>query len=166
MIAASAYAWTPSDHFGMWQLVVAILGFGLAGWQLVRTANATERSTDLLERRLLSNDLLVMLPELHRLEDDITIAIKSGDRELVASALLAYYRRASMIMGYLKSDDLLKSEKLVRLMRAATSAASSAKGDLLDGTDEITDVVRIAREKIARVGPEAAELTARLQKGK
>lgn len=162
----AAVDWTPSDHFGLWQLIVAGLGFGIAIWQLIRTANATSRSRDLLERRLLSNDLLILLPELHRLEDDLDAASKTENKDVIGNALVAYARRASGVVGHLKTDPTLKDEKVVKLLTASTRASTSAKGELLGvGERTIQDTIRSARDKIATANAEVSELIARLQKG-
>lgn len=166
VIAAAAYVWTPSDYFGMWQLIAAVLGLGFAGWQLFRTANATERSTDLLERRLLSNDLLIMLPELHRMEDQFDAAVKSSDPDVVSNALISYSRHAHRIIGNLKSDPTLRDEKLVKALTSSAKASTAAKGELQSGTTEpIAEVVKIVREKMSAASSEVGELTARLQRG-
>jgi hypothetical protein len=158
------YEWALADHFGMWQLIVGIAGFGLAIWQLWRTANATEAASSALSRRLLHNDLLVLMPELHRLEDDFDNALRSANRDLVANALVAYSRRVSAVVGHLKSDDALREENAVRLLTVAAKSASSAKGELYSRpSEDIQAVVAPAQRKMAAANSEVAELTARLQ---
>jgi hypothetical protein len=160
------YVWTPSDLFGLLQLIVAVLGLAFAGYQLWRTARATEASSALLARRLLTNDLLILLPEVQRLEDAVDRAARSGDRDQTSDALRAYVQRVPTVLGHLKSDRTLRDEKVVRLLSQAVSAAGSAKGDLYERSgDPIETIVKAARKKMMTATIEIGEVTARLQKG-
>jgi hypothetical protein len=147
----------------MWQLFVGVLGLGFAGWQLWRTRVATEKSAQLLQRRLISNDLLLLLPEIHRLEDDVEDAIRTEDPNTVSSALVIYSRRVSAVVGHLKSDDNLKDEKLTKLLGQAAKAATQAKGDLF--REESPDMAKLTASVVAKMTAasiEIGELVARL----
>ena len=164
--------WSPNDHFGLWQLVVAILGLAFAGWQLWRTRvaseasqRAVEASQQLLARRLLVNDLLVLLPEVHRLEEAFEKASRTGDRELTADALRAYVQRIPTIVGHLKADPAFQDEPTVRLLTQAVAAAGGAKGDLFTRTTDSMDaILKTTRRRMTAATIEISEMTARLQK--
>ncbi|WP_056218951.1 hypothetical protein [Microbacterium sp. Root61] len=157
--------WTPSDHFGMWQLIVAILGFGLAFWQLVRTANATVASNKALQRRLLHNDLLVMLPEVHALEDAVDRAARVGERDDVSMALVSYSRRVTSMVGALKSDAALKDHKVTKALAAAAKAAGELKATLYDvEKPDVRALVRPVQVKIQTASRETGEVLAALQR--
>lgn len=157
--------WAAAEWLSFWQLVVTIVGLALAGVQLTRTANATVESKNLLARRLLSNDLLVMLPELHVLEDELGAAVKSSDHDQVERALISLTRRSGTIIGHLSANDSTKDEKLVKQIRQTMNAARTAKSEVAGGaTRPLPDVVKLTSEKLATVCGEASELIARLQK--
>lgn len=163
--AAAAYVWTPSDYFGMWQLIVAALGLGFAGWQLLRTANATEASSRALQRRLLHNDLIAMLPEIHSLEDGVEKAVRLNDRDLTSEALVAYSRRVSSIVGALKADGDLKDERLTKLLGQAAKSADEVKASLYNIPQPAVDTtVHPVQDKMRTASRAANEVQAMLQK--
>lgn len=166
MHGTSVYVWTPSDVFGGLQLAVAILGFGLAIWQLVRTANATTQSARALGQRLIANDLLVLLPDLERLEDALDAAVKTTKPDKVGIALADYSRKAQRIHGHLKASPSLSGAALVDLIEESVSEARTAKEALYDGgVVDVVSVARAARQSIGKVILEAASFSASLQKG-
>lgn len=165
--------WTRGDVFGLAQVLIAIFGFAVAIWQIARTASAAEatakataETADAVGRRLLSNDLLLMLPELHRLEDEVDSAVDSKSPEACSRALLSYQRRGRAIVAQLKTDSAYAEDPLILALEAAASAASSAKGQIQGGSqDALADVVKTFRAKVGKVDIAAADLTARLQRG-
>ncbi|UOQ88712.1 hypothetical protein MUN74_15795 [Agromyces endophyticus] len=164
--AANEDLWHAAEWLSFWQLVVTVIGLGLAVAQLWRTADATVASKDLLARRLLSNDLLVMLPEIHTLEDELLQSVKSNDPDLVVNALLHLSRRAGSILGHLAANDGTKDEKIIKQLRAAMKAAQAAKSELAGSPTgrPIQEVVSLTVSKLSTVSTEASELVARLQK--
>ncbi|MFD4958439.1 hypothetical protein [Microbacterium sp. NPDC058389] len=157
--------WTRGDVFGLLQVVVAILGFGLAIWQLVRTANATVASNRALQRRLLYNDLLVMLPDVHSLEDAVDKAARSKSRDEVSVALVTYSRRVASMVGALKSDPALKDHKVTKALAAAAKAAGDLKSTLYDEAEpDVQAMVRPVQTKIQTASRETGEAIATLQR--
>ncbi|WP_157376965.1 hypothetical protein [Agromyces sp. Root1464] len=150
------------------QLVFTIAGFSIAIWQLVRSANANVASKALLEKvrlRLLGNDLLLGLPELHTLEDDLDEAVKSGEPNEIQRKLVGYSRAAARISGILKADESSASEPIVPLLNQAMSSATKAKAEIAEGTSRtMVEVTRVAIGKISKVSLEASSLIARLEK--
>ncbi|KZE43262.1 hypothetical protein [Microbacterium sp. T32] len=166
MQGASDYVWTPSDVFGGLQLAVAVLGFGVAIWQLVRTANATAKSARALGQRLIANDLLVLLPDLEHLEDALDAAVKTTKPDKVGTALAEYARKAQRIHGHLKATPAFSGADLVDLIEASVKEARTAKEALYEGgTIDVVAVARTARQSIGKVILEAASFSASLQKG-
>jgi hypothetical protein len=164
--ATGNYVWTPSDIFGGLQLVVAVFGFGVAIWQLVRTANATTQSARALGQRLIANDLLVLLPELEHLEDALDAAVKTTKPDKVGVALADYARRAQRIHGHLRATSAFSGAELVDLIEASVKEARTAKEALYEGgAINVVDVARAARQSIGKVILEAASFSASLQKG-
>lgn len=157
-----------ADWLSLGQLVFTILGFGLAIWQLARAATAVEASQDLLKTlrvRLLGNDLLVMLPELHVLEDALDAALKGGDRLVIEKALVTYARTAGQIAGFLESEESTAEEAIIPLLKKCVSLATKAKADLAEGVPtDLRDTTRAAVARIAKVSAEVSPLVARLQR--
>jgi hypothetical protein len=163
--SSGSAAWSTAEWLSLGQLVLTFLGFLLAIIQLWRTANATVASKNLLARRLLSNDLLVLIPELHALEDSLDSAAKSGDPDQVERALVAYFRAAGRIQGHLEAFAETKDELMVGLLKQSIRTTRSAKIEIATGpTRSLAEITRLPREKIMKVTAEAAALVGRLQK--
>lgn len=172
-MTAVAATWTPSDQFGMWQLVVGVIGLAFAGWQLWlarRAVQATQRTVqttaNAVTRQLLANDLLLLLPEIHGAVDAVDDAVSSGKRNRTSRSLMAYRRQSIRITAQLRSDPELSSDALVRALSAAARAASDAKGQIEGGSsDSLMEIVKPFSQKAAKAEQAAADLTAKLQRG-
>ena len=149
----------------MWQLIVAVLGLGFAGWQLLRTANATVASQKALEQRLLHNDLLVLLPEMHLLEDAVERAVRAGDRDASSEALMTYSRRASAVVGELKLHSTLADSKATKSLAAAGKMAGDVKQSLYDEPHPaVAPEVAPAQERMRAASREISEVIAQLKR--
>lgn len=169
MIEVSAHVvvapWTHTDWLTLGQLVATVLGLGLAAIPLWQTANAVQRTNNLLAKRLLSNDLLVLLPELHQLEDTLQAALRADDADQMVVALVHYIRRVGTIDGHLSANDTTKDEALGTQLRASAKSARTAKIELSGVTSRtVFDITKVTMEKVSKAVQEAANLTARLQK--
>jgi len=143
------------------QLFFTCVGFGIAIWQLVRTASLLEK----VRSRLIENDLLVALPELHKLEDELDDSVKGGDPSVVERMLVKYSRSSSRISALLQIESTAAEEPLVLLLAQAGNSAQKAKAELAQGSDrELAEVVKLAMGKVAKVSAEASGLIARLEK--
>ena len=87
------------EWLSLGQLLVGILGFGLAFWQLWRTASAVERT----EARLKMNELLFELPQLHRLEQDLDNAARDQDVDATIRVLNQWRSDASSALAFLRT---------------------------------------------------------------
>ncbi|WKK71425.1 hypothetical protein Q0F99_18975 [Rathayibacter oskolensis] len=170
--------WSLSTWSSVGQFLLAGLGIYLAIHQLTRTASAseataaaakrtadaTEEANDILQRRLLNNDLLVFLPELHDLEDDLGNALSTGKPKEVEDSLMRFIRRGGSILGYLDGRDLIAESNLPTLIQQALKSAQEAKSDVAGGSDrELVDVVQLTRKKMLKVGTETARVIAALR---
>jgi hypothetical protein len=160
--------WGRADWLSFGQLVFTVLGFAAAIYQLRRGTKVAEESKALLQGlrlRLLGNDLLVLLPQLQRVEDDLDFSIKSGDSLSAEKHLVVYARSASHIAELFRSQTGSDDEKLVDLLDQSIRAASRAKAELAEGTArELRDVVRLAIGKMGKASIEVSAAIARLQR--
>jgi hypothetical protein len=146
------------------QLIAAVLGFGLAFWQLSRTANAVERT----ERRLQANELLYALPQLYRLEQDLDEAVRAPNPsvETTIRMLNEWRRQSATVIAFIGSaggNDDLQAE-----LQNSVALAGAAKNALVNGKTNplaVTNQVRASIEKVCRDIPQvAAELRSKIGK--
>ena len=160
--------WERSDWLSLGQLLFTFVGFLLAIIQLRRTAVATEataKRVSELQVRLLTNDLLVALPTMHKLEDDLDDAVKADNHAAVERGLVAYARTASTVAALLEVRGGTAEVALVKLLNQAGRAATKAKSEIAEGTPRgLRDVVRVAMSKMSAVSTETSAMMARLQR--
>ena len=72
-----------SDWLGVAGLGVSVIGFGVAIWQLIRTANAavaTREAVERTEKRMAINHLLILLPQFRIVEGELDRAAEEDER--------------------------------------------------------------------------------------
>jgi hypothetical protein len=155
-----------TDWVSIAGLGVSVVGFSLTIWQLVRTANATRATAatiDKATRRMGVNHLLVLLPQLRMVENDLDAAIADNDPKLAARSLVSFSYTANQVASLLEGQDDFDL-KFVELLRGSAHAASSAKSVLVTGTSRpVRTVVKSAVEDITAVSGRAAGLLADYQ---
>jgi len=122
------------DWLSLAGLIVSVVGFGIAIWQLTRTANAsiaTKRAIERTEKRMALNHLLVLLPQFRLLENDLDHAAQEDDRPLARRTLVAYAQFASEVAAILQGQDNV-DQSLITELRSTARDASRAKGALID----------------------------------
>jgi hypothetical protein len=137
------------DWIGLAGLVVSVVGFAIAIWQLVRTAKAAEATQVAVERaenRMALNHLLVLLPQFRLIENDLDAAAQEDDRGLARRSLVAYAHFAAEVAAILEGQSKYDNTLVVDL-RGSASQASQAKAALIDtpsgkSTKQITKEVR------------------------
>lgn len=156
---------TLGDVLSICGLVVGVIGFGFTIHQLRRTATATEASNELLVNvgaRMKANHLLVLLPQLHLLSDELDEAVLTDDKKAVTRALVSYSRAASQIASML--DTSSESPELVDMLRESAKAAGTAKGVIVGGTNKsLAVVVKSVTEAMSTVSNNASELISSYQ---
>ena len=148
-------------------LVVSVFGFLITIWQLIRTANAAKASTRALEeatQRLSKNHLLVVLPQVRLLENDLDAALADDDKKLAIRTLVSYSHAANQLASLLAGhDDPEVSDLIVKLKESAVTA-SAAKATLVSGTTKAVRLVaRAASEQIGAISSPLAGLTTQYQ---
>ena len=127
--------------------VVSVIGFGVAIWQLMRTANAsieTKKAVERTEQRMALNHLLVLLPQFRQLENDLDHAAQEDDRPLARRTLVSYAHFATEVAAILQGQDKV-DESLVTELRSTARDASRAKGALID-TPKCRDTRQLTKE--------------------
>ncbi len=160
--------WTRGDWLSLGQLVFTVLGFWLAIQQLKRTATEAETTNKKLEglrARMASNDLLVALPALQKIEDDLDKALKSKDESAVVSGLTAYARSATEVVATIGARPDIAEDELVKSLAQVAKAATKTRGQLSKGVPpDLTALVLPVMTKMFAVSPEISAVIARLQR--
>lgn len=141
------------DWLGVAALAVSVVGFGVAIWQLIRTANAARAATKAVERteqRMAVNHLLVLLPQFRLLENDLDRAAEDNDRPSARGALVSYSHFASEVATILKSQPEVDATIVLELEISAREA-SLAKASLIDAPNNKTtkQLTKDVRERMS-----------------
>lgn len=127
---------TLGDVLSIIGLAVTGVGFWFTVQQLRRTATATETANTLLKdvaQRMQMNHLLVMLPQLHVLADELDAGVMAEDARGVARTLVAYSRIAVQVASLLEAEGD-STVDLVTKLRDSSTRASVVKGEIVSGT--------------------------------
>lgn len=166
-IAGTTEAWSRDDTWQLLGVVLTAAGF-LAAWiQLRRTATAQEESNELLGKvqgRILSNELLLVIPALHTLEDDIHRQVAAGERELLVRSLVAYSKSASETSAALEEHG---GEYLDfrQTLDAAALMASRIKAELAsDPSKDVAVTVQRFMKKLPEISTQAHKVVGKIKR--
>lgn len=157
---------TLSDWLGIAGLVVSVVGFAVAIWQLVRTANAsvaTKKAIEATARRMSVNHLLVLLPQLRMIEHDLDAAMADDDRRLAIRALGNFSHTASQVASLLEGEGDAVDAELIAKLRQSAGEAGKAKSAIVTGRAAVKTVAKSAAEGITDVAAHAAGQIAQFQ---
>ena len=156
-----------SDWLGVAGLVVSVFGFGIAIWQLNRTANATEATAaqiGLTLHRMNVNHLLVLLPQLRMIENDLDEASIADDRRLAKRTLVSYAQTASQVASLLEVAESESDADFVKRLRSSARLASLAKAALVSSSrGTVKSVTRELSTEIGEISGLAAGAIAQYQ---
>lgn len=143
------------DWLSLAGLIVSVVGFAIAIWQLFRTANAsiaTRKAVERTEKRMALNHLLVLLPQFRLLENDLDFAAQEDDRPLARRSLISYAHFATEVAAILQGQDNV-DQSLITELRNSARDASRAKGTLIDapGTNSTRELTKDARDVISNL---------------
>lgn len=141
------------DWLSLAGLVVSVVGFAIAIWQLIRTANAsvaTKAAVERTEKRMALNHLLVLIPQFRLLENDLDFAAQDNDRALARRSLVSYAQFAAEVATILQGQDGVEQD-LVEKLRSSATEASRTKGTLIDAplSRHTKDLTRGVRDQIS-----------------
>lgn len=134
---------TLADWLAVAGLAVAIAGFGVTIWQLVRTARASEATANAIqrtERQMAASYLLVLLPQFRIIEGDLDAAAVEDDRKLAMRALRTYADVASEVRTLLEGQAQV-DRALLRKLEETSRAATLTKADLVDNPGKATKTI-------------------------
>lgn len=167
MIAAwPSYAdW--ANHVSVIGFPLAVVGFGATLFQLKRTRRSAEAAATAAsgaQAQFANNHLLVLLPQLQRIENDLTSAARGRNVDLLLHHLDAWRWEAGQLSSLLVQAD--RGAKVLPLLQESVTLASVAKkrlltdrADLLGSTEQVRDSVS---EVTDAFGGLVADLTATL----
>lgn len=134
---------------------VALAGFGITYYQIRKTreaAEAAEGAARNSQAAIGRSNLLVLIPQLQRVEEDLDRAVRDGSEQVVISSLQAWRWQAGQVRGLLEVGRLASRELLVDI-QDSVSAASQAQIELAGSGGELSLAIatKDARDAIAKV---------------
>ncbi|MFI7447896.1 hypothetical protein ACIBQX_10400 [Nonomuraea sp. NPDC049714] len=143
---------------------LALLGFSFTLWQLLKTRRAAEAARDAAraaQQSIARNSLLMLIPQLQRIEEELDRAVHVSSLELTMAWLTSWRWQAGQVRGYL-SVVSVTDKKVMKVLQSSVMKASVAKTDLIDGAEGLDLVLatKTAREAIAAVTNELGVLAA------
>lgn len=157
------WALSLADWLAVVGLVIAVAGFSLTIWQLVRTARATEATKLAIERtekHMAASYLLVLLPQFRIIESDLDSAAMDDDRRLAMRALRTYADVASEVQSLLRSQTGI-DDSLLNKLQTTAQAASLTKASIVDNPGRATkSLTREFRSELAEITAYVGGLTA------
>ncbi|WP_432548409.1 hypothetical protein [Kineococcus sp. SYSU DK004] len=130
--------------------------------QVNKTKSASEaakESIERAERSISRNQLILLIPTLHRTEGDLENAIEGGERRLAAYHLSSWKWFGSQLRTYLPNqneDDV----KLAQALQTSIALASDAKIEAMDQENKLAAACKPALQSIAVVTGELGRIAA------
>lgn len=139
-------------------------GFWIAIWQIRKTRSSVEsarRAAVFTQDSIARNNLLLQIPQLQRLEQQLQFAIKSNMADLAVNHLDSWRYHASMLRGLLEQVSNETDELLQVVQNSVSLASIASRGAQKPGAD-LAKVTRPVREAIMRVTDEATAIASGL----
>jgi hypothetical protein len=159
----SPYWWI--DHVSTVASVpLALIGFGITFWQLARTrkaANAALAAAENTQRQIRKLSIVALLPQLHRIDEELHRAVEQGSVELVRFWISNWQWQAGETRGYLL-DASPEEETIMRALQSSIVAAASVRNDLIGiAPHDLKRTTVTVRKRIGAVTSQLGELAAR-----
>ncbi|WP_141725409.1 hypothetical protein [Micromonospora pallida] len=133
---------------------VAATGFGLTLWQLRKTRKAAEAARDAAktaQAAISRSNVLVLIPQLQRTEEELERAVLAKSKPLIRSHLQSWRWQAGQMRGLLKFGGLAGDDLLTDI-QISVSGASEIASELVGSIDvDLAELTKPVREAIARV---------------
>ncbi|WP_326561968.1 hypothetical protein [Micromonospora sp. NBC_01796] len=142
-------------------LPIAAVGFGLTLWQLRKTRKAAEAARDAAhtaQAAISRSNVLVLIPQLQRIEEELERAVLSKSKTLVRSHLQSWRWQAGQMKGLLKAGSLGTDELLIDIQDSISGASEAASQLLSTGDLDLADVTKVARSSMARATNELSSI--------
>jgi hypothetical protein len=145
---------------------LSIIGLVIAIWQIHRTgkiAAATKKAVEEASQRISLYNILLVVPELSRIEHDLERAVQADDDEQVRRLLREWREVASDFRGLLAREGG-SDNKLDGLVQLSLTQVVTAKSQIVSGKGAgMLSSTRRAREAIEAVCLEARLMAARIR---
>ncbi|MEU9643850.1 hypothetical protein [Streptomyces sp. NPDC048188] len=143
------------DAASTWTAIpLAGLGFGITIFQTYKAKSAAESARIAAEgvREGISRaSLLVLIPQLHRIEDQFERSVRDRSLDLTIAWLSTWRWQAGQVRGFLDEDEPTQRE-MITLLQASISAAASAKARLIDeDSPNVVLATKNARQAMSKV---------------
>ncbi|MGW1128551.1 hypothetical protein [Streptomyces sp. NPDC002526] len=143
------------DAASSWTAIpFAVVGFGVTLVQVRKTRSAAESARAAAEdvRQTISrSSLLVLIPQLHRAEEQLERSVRDRSIDLSISWLSTWRWQAGQVRGLLDEENPTEREMVVSL-QASIAAAASAKSKLIDtDSPDVVSITRNARQAMSKV---------------
>lgn len=139
-------------------------GFGIAIWQIKKARNSADSARQAIistQDAIARNNLLLLIPQLRRLEQQLQSAIKGDHRDLVGSHLDDWRYHASTLRGVLEQVGDGTTE-LLQHVQASVTQARYARLAIQKSSADIVKATRLAQGAIMRVTDEATTIASGL----
>lgn len=142
---------------------LALIGFGLTLWQLAKTkraAEAAQESARSAQVAISRNHLLILIPQLQRIEEELERSVRANSIELTLSWLANWRWQAGQLRGFLLASSY-DDEKTMRALQSSIAKAAVARKAIIDSKHgDLLKATRPARDAIAVVTNELGMLAA------
>jgi hypothetical protein len=143
------------DIVGLAGTVVTIIGLLI---NIART-NATKAAVDRAQKRLLSNQVLFLIPKLQLIETSLDESVRSKVRDGAITGLVDWRNEANLLRGFLTS--IPNSGELRELLQGSNVLAIEAKSALVASkTASLVRTTEAIRASMAQVNDAAIEFAA------
>lgn len=146
---------------GVTAIPFAVVGFGVTFWQLRKTKDAANAASDAArraQRQISRGNILMLLPQIQRIEDELERAIQLDQVQLAISWLATWRWQAGQLRGLLPNENNQR-RRLHRSLQASISVAAETKIRLLDPA-QASDLVAITNAVRAAIAAVTNELGA------
>ncbi|MEU6010225.1 hypothetical protein [Streptomyces sp. NPDC047453] len=143
------------DAASTWTAIpFASIGFGITIYQTYKAKNAAESAqlaAENVRESISKASLLVLLPQLHRAEEQLERSVRDRSLDLTISWLSTWRWQAGQVRGLLDDADPSQREMIISL-QASISAAASAKSKLIEvDSPDIVAITKTARQSVGKV---------------
>lgn len=141
----------------------ALIGFGITIRQASKAKTAAEAARDaakMTQSALARNSLLVLIPQLQRVEEELERAVQTDSADLIITWLSNWRWQAGQVRGLL-SKSSSENRKILKSLQSSIAISAKAKSDIIDGTvEELAISTKAVRDAIAEVTNELGALAA------
>jgi hypothetical protein len=135
-------------------LPLTLIGLAITIYQITKARSAAEAARDSARKAVADarrGTLLVLLPQLHRVEEQLDRAVRDNSIDLAVAALTSWRWQAGQVRGHLGTTDGVQS--LIDALDSSNEICARVKGRLTEANTggEVAKLTRSARNKISEV---------------